>query len=139
MKSIKTLICAVLLLFVALPVYAEVAFDYFMATSFDNYVELRWQTSLERSIVRFEVERSTDQVTWLGGVSSGLPTSDPHGAGLEYRVNDANIFKQGSKTFYYRIVSIDTKGRKTYSEVIRVDVQISDFQQTWGSLKAMFR
>ncbi len=100
----------------------------------ESAVLLSWRTGVEVSLTVFQVQRSTNGSTFytVGNV-------DPTGSYSEYQYLDTNLLKQSVKTYYYRLKMIDTSGAVTYSEVRDVTLTFSGIQQTWGSIKAMFR
>jgi hypothetical protein len=100
----------------------------------ESTVLLTWRTGVEVSLTVFQVQRSTNGNTFytIGDV-------DPTGSYSEYQYLDTNLLKQSVKTYYYRLKIIDTSGAVTYSEVRDVTLTFSGIQQTWGSIKAMFR
>ena len=100
----------------------------------ESAVLLTWRTGMEVGLTVFQVQRSTNGSTFytIGDV-------DPTGSYSEYQYLDTNLLKQSVKTYYYRLKMIDTSGAVTYSEVRDVTLTFSGIQQTWGSIKAMFR
>ena len=100
----------------------------------ESAVLLTWRTGMEVGLTVFQVQRSTNGSTFytIGDV-------DPTGSYSEYQYLDTNLLKQSVKTYYYRLKMIDTGGAVTYSEVRDVTLTFSGIQQTWGSIKAMFR
>ncbi len=100
----------------------------------ESAVLLTWRTGVEVSLTVFQVQRSTNGNTFytIGNV-------DPTGSYSEYQYLDTNLLKQLVKTYYYRLKMVDTSGAVTYSEVRDVTLTFSGIQQTWGSIKAMFR
>ncbi len=100
----------------------------------ESAVLLTWRTGVEVSLTVFQVQRSSNGNTFytIGNV-------DPTGSYSEYQYLDTNLLKQSVKTYYYRLKMIDTSGAVTYSEVRDVTLTFSGIQQTWGSIKAMFR
>ena len=100
----------------------------------ESAVLLTWRTGVEVSLTVFQVQRSSNGNTFytIGNVN-------PTGSYSEYQYLDTNLLKQSVKTYYYRLKMIDTSGAVTYSEVRDVTLTFSGIQQTWGSIKAMFR
>lgn len=97
-------------------------------------VLLTWRTGVEVSLSMFQIQRSTNGTTFYT-----IGEKDPTGSYSEYQYLDTNLLKQAVKTYYYRLKMIDTSGTVTYSEVCDVTMTFSGIQQTWGSIKAMFR
>ena len=100
----------------------------------ESAVLLTWRTGVEVSLTVFQVQRSSNGNTFytIGNVN-------PTGSYSEYQYLDTNLLKQSVKTYYYRLKMIDTSGAVTYSEVRDVTLTFSGIQETWGSIKAMFR
>lgn len=99
-----------------------------------NKVILLWKSIVELNLDRFEIERSLDEKQFIkiGKVTATGPKN--------YEFVDKSVFKQNSRTFYYRLKLIDKDGTSTvYGKIITVKPNISGIQHTWGSLKAMFR
>ena len=79
-----------------------------------NKVGLTWKTSMEQSTSHFEIERSSDGITFykLGQVAASGTT-----AGHTYIFTDAQALLT---TNYYRIKMVDRDHRTTYSKVVIV-------------------
>ena len=114
---------------------ASIAFERFEVATQGDYVVITWTTLDERGVLRFEVERSTDGRDFYR-IETVLP--EPSGAGTEYRYTDTDLCKQETRVYFYRIKAVEA-GSVSYSQVRSVDIVLSVIQQTWGSLKAMFR
>jgi len=73
---------------------------------------LTWATAMERNNSGFEVQVSTDGVSFrkLGFVASNVPDSNKR---LDYTFSDTEINKSGIR--YYRLHQIDIDGRDEYS------------------------
>ncbi len=131
--GLKIALLAVFLL-AATSVYAQVRFSDFEVTPRDGQVIVSWKTSQEAGALDFVIERSVDGVQFFD-----IATFPPQGANKTYRYIDTDLFKQSSKTFHYRVRCDDVSGGVHRTMVRTVTVSISNIQQTWGSLKAMFR
>lgn len=77
-----------------------------------NDALLQWKTANEINVSHFEVQRSNDGQTFtsLGNVAAGSSF---------YSFTDANTFSSRTMAFY-RLKSIDTDGRFTYSNIIKL-------------------
>ncbi|MBD3166007.1 hypothetical protein GF324_05385 [bacterium] len=120
--------------FISFAAFAGAQFKSFTADSRDGHAVLKWETTTEVNVERFAVERSSD-----GQEFHEIATFPPHGANVEYRYIDTSIFKQTVRSYHYRIRCDDAQGHSQYSETRRVHVVVSGIQQTWGSIKALFR
>ena len=78
---------------------------------------MQWKTANEINVKHFEVQRSDNGQTFaaIGTVAAG---------GSEYSLNDLNIFSSRTVVFY-RLKSIDADDRFTYSNIIKLNKQIS--------------
>ncbi|MBS1261304.1 MAG: hypothetical protein MAG453_00625 [Calditrichaeota bacterium] len=131
MKPISLIALAVLL---AVPVaYAAVQYRSFTLEAPHGQVIIEWITEQESGCTSFAVERSTDGVEFFE-----IATFTPHGAGEPYRYIDSDVFKQTNRTFRYRIRG-DIGEQHVYSQTKSISISINTVQQTWGSLKALFR
>lgn len=103
------------------PVPVELIF--FEGALTGNKINLKWKTESELNNYGFELERSTDNLTFNKIVFiNGRGTSTEN---HEYEFNDYNI---ACSKYYYRLKQIDFDGTFTYSNIIEVDVSIpSDF------------
>lgn len=91
---------------------------YFKAQAQNSGTKLSWQTAQELNNDYFEVEFSTDAVSFtpIGKVKGGGNTSLPQSYNFTHRTN------QTGKVFY-RLSQTDLSGHKTYSQVEFVDLK----------------
>jgi hypothetical protein len=89
----------------------------FTGSKNNNDALLQWKTANEIGVSKFEVQRSTNGQTFetIGTVAAG---------GSLYSLTDANAFSSRT-VVYYRLKSIDTDGRVTYSSIIKLTTQTS--------------
>lgn len=114
--------------------WAELLFTRFSANEQGGQVVIEWTTANEGGCSLFVLERSLDGATFYERA-----TFDPQqGSTNEYRYTDTDFFKNTSRTYHYR-VRAEMPGGSVYSGTESVSVSISGIQQTWGSLKAIFR
>ena len=106
----------------------------FTAESQGEGILLIWRTGIEFNLSTFEVQRSTNGTSFYS-----VAEVEPAGSYSEYQFVDNNLLKDAMKTYYYRLKMVDINGTVTYSEVREVTMIFSGIQQTWGSIKAMFR
>ncbi len=87
------------------------------------YIRLDWETAQEINNKGFEIERSTDGLSWevLGFVkgrgNSATPTS--------YVFEDEDV-REGIR-YYYRLYQIDYNGEAEYSNVVFEEIPVGDF------------
>ncbi len=98
---------------------------------------ITWQMADERGVTRYAIERS------MGNQDNFLEIATFNnllGNGETYTYIDHDVLKASATTYYYRL-RIDTSygGNQSYSPVRSVEVNNNLVQQTWGSLKALFR
>ncbi|TKJ39776.1 hypothetical protein CEE37_10895 [candidate division LCP-89 bacterium B3_LCP] len=108
-------------------------------TSFDAAVEgelviLEWTSGLEDGLDHYQVERSLDGLAFFS-----IADVAALGNNTTYFYEDHDIYKGSTRTYYYRIKAAMLDGTANYSSVQSVTLTISGIQQTWGSIKALFR
>jgi hypothetical protein len=123
-----------LVVLIPLLVWAGAVLLQFTAEVQSNTVVLSWRTGVEVNLASFEVQRSTTGTNFYN-----IGIVEPTGSYSEYQFVDDNLLKQTIRTYYYRLKMVDNDGTVTYSEVQDVTIISSGIQQTWGSIKAMFR
>jgi hypothetical protein len=136
----RTIVGRKLLLILLTLAIAGICFASAELTSFRIYPvidhsQLEWTTAIESDLQDFVVERSADGTTFL---PVGRVTAK--GSYSEYAFTDNSpLDVDMSRTFYYRLKMVDRSGAFQYSEVRTVSLTFTAVQQTWGSIKAMFR
>jgi len=131
-KAFTLSLLALAMLFVSVA-SAEVRFRKFEVEAVNGRALISWTTAQEVGVSTFKIERSIDGVNFFE-----IATLAPHGANVKYEHVDSNLFKQSTRTFYYRIKAESITGLDITAPT-SVDISFSGIQQTWGSLKAMFR
>jgi hypothetical protein len=106
----------------------------FSAESQGDGVLLMWRTGVELNLSTFQVQRSVNGTSFYS-----IADVEPTGSYSEYQYVDGNLLKDSIKTYYYRLKIVETNGAVTYSAIREVTLIFSGIQQTWGSIKAMFR
>jgi hypothetical protein len=135
-NHVRTAIALVLLVLFAAPLHAGQLFDQVAAEESGTQVVIRWKTLDESGCTGFYVERSVDGVTYTRLNDTPMTTE---GSGHLYTFVDRYVFKQTSRTFFYRVKGLSRHGQSVDSDNIRVELSLSGIEQTWGGLKAMFR
>ena len=136
MRKLPIILFAMILLFAA-KADPGVQISDFHASREGNVVLLEWMTESESNLLRFDVQRSTDQRYWLKigeNAAVGESSSSQH-----YSYRDDTIFKTEQSTFYYRLVVVDKNQQKIIHPVVASIAGSSGIRHTWGSIKAMFR
>jgi len=109
----------------------------FRASRDGNVVLLEWVTESESNLLRFDIQRSTDQHYWLKiGENAAIGESS---SSRNYSYRDDTIYKTEQSTFYYRLVVVDKNQQKIIHPTIASIAGSSGIRHTWGSIKAMFR
>lgn len=96
----------------------------FTASAKGDYVRLNWSTATETNNASFEVQRSSDKVSFvtIASVAGKGTTAQMN----EYSFVDKNI---ASSKYYYRLKQNDFDGISSYSGIVEVEVaQPKDFQ-----------
>jgi hypothetical protein len=119
----------------ALPAWAQNPIVSFTAQAEnDDYVVLEWNSGSEAGLSLFRVERSLDGLTFLN-----IAEISPQGDNSAYRYEDHDLYKTTPRTYYYRVRAVMMNGTSSTSPVQSVTLAFSGVQQTWGSIKALFR
>ncbi|HEY4964789.1 MAG TPA: T9SS type A sorting domain-containing protein, partial [Puia sp.] len=89
----------------------------------DNNVKVSWSTTNELNADYFEVERSTDAISFLGveRVNADESLIPVH----SYNVND-QLFNINSDIVFYRLRIVDKDGKFSYSKVIAIKLEQSE-------------
>jgi len=121
----------------------EVTFSYFTTKSDGKDISVDWQPSVEKNVLRYEIERSSDNVTYRS-----VAVVDAKGTWASYHWIDQDVFmKQTSSqqntitkgNFFYRLKIVSTDNTVTYSNPSSVVHNISSVRRTWGMIKEMFK
>lgn len=104
----------------------------FTATKGENSVVLDWTTASEINASHFDVQRSQDLNTWkhIGTVQAAGESSEL----LDYTLTDRDLplnLRDAEKTFYYRLMMVDSDGTSEYS-----DVRVARFDQVGSTFIA---
>lgn len=103
-----------------------------------NRVELKWIVSSEINLRGYQVLRSLDGITFE--TIALIPVKENESGEKTYFYIDTSVFKELSRSFYYRLRFIHNDGTSAdYDKILCLNPQISSARQTWGSIKAMFR
>jgi uncharacterized protein (DUF1501 family) len=78
-------------------------------------VHIEWITATEQSVVRFEVERSIDGVSFRK-IDAKKAVGHSHVAS-RYETLDRNVPLEKATTFYYRLRVIEEDGSETFTEI----------------------
>ena len=107
----------------------------FRAVPMIDHGRLEWSTGAETNLDAFIIERSSDGYNFLA-----VTRVEATGSYSEYSYTDASpLDLDMDRSFYYRLKMLNDDGSFRYSETKEVTLTFSAVQQTWGSIKAMFR
>jgi hypothetical protein len=145
MKRNKLFISIIIFLAVAVAaISSDMFIDYFTAESNGDSVSVKWNSSSEDGLKRFELERSISSAAF-----KKIYTTNVKGMPSSYSYNDTEAFmKQDASennelltqnTYNYRLKLVFSDNTFTYSEVALVKHKPSSIRRTWGMIKEMFR
>ncbi len=115
-------------------VWAPGVISSFSAYGEGDYVTLEWNSGSEEGLSIYQIERSLDGLDF-----SVINEVAPQGSNSSYVYEDHDLFKNSTRTYYYRIRASMNNGTSSLSSVQSVTLSFSNIQQTWGSIKALFR
>ncbi|MBC7777087.1 MAG: T9SS type A sorting domain-containing protein [Phycisphaerae bacterium] len=100
------------------PVPLPIALHYFGAELVGQSILLHWETSMERNNERFDIQRSTNGLSWnfLATVPSRANHSDQL---LSYTYLDEKPFIGAN---YYRLHQVDFDGKSSLSKIVKVEM-----------------
>jgi hypothetical protein len=125
-----------LALLMAATVSAIVIKDRPTAQSNGTDVTIRWNTSDEGGVVRFDVLRrsgTAGDFTIVGSVDQ------LKGNNSTYEFVDKSAFKTTGGFYQYKVRIINGQVPAPETEIVPVAHLTSTYKRTWGSIKAMFR
>ncbi len=119
----------------------EASMEYFTARSDGRSITIEWKPSLEQGVLRYDIERSTDNRTW-----TLIASLDPKGSSNVYRYVDSDVLGKGSqdpttsgKVYYYRLRIVGSDNSIAYTSSTAVTHNLSTVRRTWGMIKEMFK
>jgi hypothetical protein len=92
----------------------------------DNQVDIKWKTALEQNTSYFNVERSTDGISWT--TIATLPAAGNSSAERSYFYTDQRSLP--GRTFY-RIAEYDLDGRKHLTGINRTNCEGTEGLKAW--------
>jgi hypothetical protein len=114
---------------------ADVELLSFRVIAMLDHGRLEWGTGIETSFEAFIVERSSNGEDFLP-----IARINSTGSNSEYQFTDSSpLDLETGRSFYYRLKMVNADGSYRFSEIREVILVFSAVQQTWGSIKAMFR
>ena len=113
--------------------FAGATISYFNVYQNGDNAVVEWSTSSESNVQDFIVQRRTLQSGFVDVAT--VPTNSDH----VYKYEDKSIYKTTDEFYIYRIAIVDFSQNVSYTNELRVSMNISGVKRTWGSIKAMFR
>ncbi len=140
MKKKKLSFLFIVLLFCTSMLFAWDGFNYVVANEHDSGIRVSWQAKDEHAVKYYEIYRSRDGSSILSKRASVTAL----GLGAAYIFQDDNLFSKsaesGAYSFNYFVRAVMKDGSYKNSDKILVSISnLGVSQQTWGSIKAMFR
>ena len=131
-----------LLIMAAGLLFAWDGYSYVFAAEHDSGIRVEWQAKDEHNVSYYEIYRSRSE----DDVLSGTPVvrKNALGSGASYTYIDRSIFGKatvsGDFRFYYVVRAVLNNGDHKDSDKVQASLStLGVRQQTWGSIKAMFR
>lgn len=132
---LKRWIATLILAAAASSAWAGVELLSLSADGLGDHARLQWRTGQEVDFDKFIIERSSDGTNYLP-----VGQIDARGSFSEYAYTDESpLDVDRERTFFYRLKLLNNDGTFTMSLPVEVSLSFSAVQQTWGSIKAMFR
>ncbi|MBC8277267.1 MAG: hypothetical protein H8E46_03485 [FCB group bacterium] len=131
----KKTVFVIAITLIAVIVAGSSVIETFTVTSQGDQAVIEWVSGVEGNLLKYKVERSEDNKSF-----TSIQEVYPQGNYSNYVYIDDNIMKLTSqRIYYYRIKMIFADGSFDVSDVKSVTLTFSGLQETWGSIKAMFR
>lgn len=91
---------------------------YFIADTYNNYLEIKWKTASEIQNDYFQVERSTDGINYTGiyFIAGAGNSTTPIGYSIQTQLPTTNS--------YYRLKQVDFSGTYEYSKIIYISPKL---------------
>jgi len=115
--------------------------EFFTARSDGRSITVEWKPTQEQNVLRYDIERSTDNRNW-----TLIASLDPKGSGTTYRYVDNDVLGKGSQNptpsgtvYYYRLRIVGSDNSLAYTASTAVTHNLSTVRRTWGMIKEMFK
>jgi len=115
-------------------IFASALISMLQARSDGENVILEWQTTTEKNLKEFVVQRKTPNSQYMD-----LATVKPKGDNSFYSYKDQSAYKVNDTFYIYRLKIVDNDNSVSFSAEVSVVHQVSSVKRTWGSIKALFR
>ena len=134
--SVRIILPLVLALLVVATVSAIVIKDRPTAQSNGSDISIRWNTSDESGVIRFDILRRSGTAGDFIVVGS---MDQLKGNNSSYEFVDKSAFKNTGGLYQYKVRVINGQVPAPETEIVTVSHLTSAAKRTWGSIKAMFR
>ncbi len=136
----RYLLLAILFTLLTGLLFAWDGFNYVIATEHNAGIRIDWQVKDESNVSYYEIYRSRSDSQIL----TKLKSVTALGAGASYSYLDDDMFSKssvsGDYNFDYFIRAVMVNGEYKNSDKVQASLtSLGVSQQTWGSIKAMFR
>jgi len=139
MKKLNTIKKILLTIFIVVSIVTNIfAFDgleYFSGKSGNGYILLEWKIDSANEIESFYIMKKRIADTDY----KSIHRINSVGNSTEYYYKDESLYKTSDLNFEYKLKIVFIDQSIEYSEPIEINMNISSVNQTWGSIKAMFR
>ncbi|MCF7833583.1 MAG: hypothetical protein K9N05_08435 [Candidatus Marinimicrobia bacterium] len=130
----------IILLLAGSVLFAWDGFNYIAVNEYNSGIRVDWQAKDEQNVHYYEIYRSRSDSQILDKRASVTAL----GGGASYTFQDDNIFSKSAETgnfeFDYFVRAVMKDGTFKNSDKVKVTLTtLGVTQQTWGSIKAMFR
>lgn len=120
--------------------FAWDGFNFVAVNEYNSGIRVNWQAKDEQNVHYYEIYRSRSDSQILDKRASVTAL----GGGASYTFQDDNIFSKSAETgnyeFDYFVRAVMKDGTFRNSDKVKVTLTtLGVTQQTWGSIKAMFR
>ena len=130
----KLLLSIIITLTLVSSIFAFDGLEYFSGKSEKDYILLEWKINSQENIESFYIMKKRSNDTEFNIIHE----IKSEGTGL-YSYKDKTLYKTSGLNFKYQLKIVFADQSFEYSDLIKVYRNISGVNQTWGSIKAMFR
>lgn len=130
----KILLSIIITLTLATITFAYDGLEFFNGRSENNDIILEWKINSQEDIESFDILKKRSNDTDYKNIDK----ISSIGPGLYSYKDETPLYKTSGLSFTYKL-KIIFADHVEYSDPIEVNMNISGVNQTWGSIKAMFR
>ena len=131
----KLLLTIIISFTLASSIFAFDGLEYFNGSSKNNYILLEWKINSQENIESFYILKKRSNDTEF----ISIHRINSVGVGLYSYKDETPLYKTSGISFEYKLKIVFSDQSVEYSDPIEVNMNISGVNQTWGSIKAMFR